>query len=94
MEGRIEIVVEKVFKFFKIEKVFKIIAQYFDLITTNQIDSCALYFWWHMTIHMTCPIALYRNTAGNGHQKTERLPQWCNLRSYLPETTADHSTHP
>ena len=49
MEGGIEIVIEKVFKIFKIEKVFKIIAQYFDLITTNQIDSCALYFWWHMT---------------------------------------------
>ena len=34
MEGRIEIVIEKVFKIFKIEKVFKIIiiAQYFDLI--------------------------------------------------------------
>ena len=51
MEGRIEIVIEKmfkiekVFKIFKIEKVFKIIPQYFDLITTNQIDSCALYFW-------------------------------------------------
>ena len=49
MEGRIEIVIEKmfkiekVFKIFKIEKVFKIIAQYFDLITTNQIDSCALF---------------------------------------------------
>ena len=50
MEGRKEIVIEKVFKIetmfkiFKIEKVFKItiIAQYFDLITTNQIDSCAL----------------------------------------------------
>ena len=66
MEGRIEIVIEKVFK---IEKGFKIIiiAQYFDLITTNQIDSCALNFWWHMTQHMTCPIALYRNIAGNGH---------------------------
>ena len=94
MEGRIEIVtekafkIEKVFKIFKIEKLSKIIAQYFDLITTNQIDSCALYFWLHMTQHMTCPIALYRNTAGNGHQKTERLPQWCNLRS----STADHST--
>ena len=36
MEGRIEIVIEKVFKIeklfkiFKIEKVFKIIAQYFE----------------------------------------------------------------
>ena len=30
MEGRIEIVIEKVFKSFKIEKVFKVIAQYFE----------------------------------------------------------------
>ena len=35
MEGRIEIAVEKVFTIFKTEKVFKITAQYFDLITTN-----------------------------------------------------------
>ena len=30
MEGRVEIVIEKVFKIFKIEKVFKIIPQYFE----------------------------------------------------------------
>ena len=88
MEGRIEIVVEKVFKiekvfkFFKIEKVFKIIAQYFDLIATNQIDSCALCFWWHMTQHMTCPIALYKNTAGNGHQMSFKR-----LKYYLSGVT-------
>ena len=73
---------EKVFKIFKIEKVFKIIAQYFDLITTNQIDSCALYFWWHMTQHMTCPIALYGNTAGNGHQMSFKR-----LKDYLSGVT-------
>ena len=82
MEGRIEIVIEKVFKIFRIEKVFKIIAQYFDLITTNQIDSCALYFWWHMTQHMTCPIALYRNMAGNGHQMSFKR-----LKDYLSGVT-------
>ena len=82
MEGRIEIVIEKVLKIFKIEKVFKIIAQYFDLITTNQIDSCALYLWWHMTQHMTCPIALYRNTAGNGHQMSFKR-----LKDYLSGVT-------
>ena len=78
MEGRIETVIEKVFKIFKIEKVFKIIAQYFDLITTNQIDSCALYFWWHMT----CLIALYKNTAGNGHQMSFKR-----LKDYLSGVT-------
>ena len=88
MEGRTEIVIEevfkieKVFKIFKIEKVFKIIAQYFDLITTNQIDSCALYVWWHMTQHMTCSIALYRNTAGKGNQMSFKR-----LKDYLSGVT-------
>ena len=82
MEGHIESVIEKVFKIFKIEKVFKIIAQYFDLLTKNQIDSCALYFLWHMTQHMTCPIALYRNMAGNGHQMSFKR-----LKDYLSGVT-------
>ena len=64
---------------------------------------CALYFWWHMTQHMKCPIALYRNTAGNGHQMSfERLKDYLSgvtfevslAKGHIhPETTADHSTH-
>ena len=40
MECRIEIVIEKVFKNFKIEKVFKIIAQYFEGLRSPSASKC------------------------------------------------------
>ena len=76
MEGRIEIV---------IEKVFKIIAQYFDLITTNQIDfMCPVFVVAYDPTHDT-PYSfdkLYRNMAGNGHQMSFKR-----LKDYLSGVT-------